>query len=164
MSAIDVSGQRQRTVRRQRASIFWLLATVVLFLASTVLAFIAAFQRWFVFSGSQSPGDLSVEDHLFDYSFPYGEWQNVETAAQLFGAGTLVQALGVLTMAVGVLTVPGTATGRNVIGAAALATAEGLLAIAVAAFFVLNGAHALISGAAGTPSELQNAIALGGSG
>lgn len=160
MSATEVSGQRKRTVPRQRASIICLLATACLFLAAAILAFIAAFQRWVVFSGSRTPADLSVEDNLFDYSFPYGEWQNVETAAQLFGAGTLIQSLGVLTMAVGVLAAPGATGARTGIAAITLAVTEGVLAVVVAAFFGFNGAHALISGATGTPSQLQHAIAL----
>ncbi|WP_411732392.1 hypothetical protein [Paeniglutamicibacter sp.] len=150
MSAINDSGQLKRTVRPRRASIIWFLAAAVLFLASAALQLAASLQRWVVFSGSRSPEDTSVEDHLYDYSFPFDPWESIGTAAQFFGVGVLILALGVLAMAFGVLGLPGAAGSRSVI--------EIVLAILVAASFIMHGTHALVSGVTGAPSELQNTM------
>lgn len=68
----------------------------------------------------------------------------------------MVQALGVLAMALAVLMLPGK-TGRRSGVAAVL---EIVLALLVAAWFGVNGAHALVSGIIGTPSPLQHLWAL----
>lgn len=53
-------------------------------------------------------------------------------------------------MAFGVLGLPGAAGSRSVI--------EIVLAILVAASFIMHGTHALVSGVTGAPSELQNSM------
>lgn len=154
MSAIGDATGRKEIVRLHRASIAGLLAASVLFLVSAVLQHLASLQRWVVLAGTQIPGDVWIEDHRFDYSFPVAPWEPIGTAAQLFGAATLIQALGVLAMVVGVLVRPGAAAGRNV----NLGLAGVLFAVLVAAAFGIKGAHALISGVDGVPSGLQENV------
>lgn len=156
MSTIEASGQHRRTGPFPWASVIWSLTAAGLLLSSAVLQHIAAIQRWVVFNGSRGPTELSVEDHLFDYNFPTDAWVPVGTAAQVYGTGTLIQALGVLAMAFGVLALPGAASRRRVV----FAIMEIVIALLVAAWLGLNGAHALVSGIIGTPSPLQHWWAL----
>ncbi len=160
MSTFDASGQRRRTDHLPWASIISLLAAAGLFMGSALLQLIASLQRWVVFSGSRQLGDISAEDHLFDYYFPFDPWVPVGTAAQLFGIGALIQALGVLVMAVGVATLPNVSERHRGI-AAIMVSVEIALAVLVAAWFGLHGAHALASGTSGTPSSLQHLFLLG---
>jgi len=108
-----------------------------------------------MFSGSREPGEPSAEDHLFDYYFPLDPWESVGSAALLFGAGMLVQAFGILTMAIGVLAAPGAAEGRSIVAAGTIAAGECVLAVLIAALFGIYGVHALLSGVNGVPSQLQ---------
>ena len=167
MSTISASRQLGRTVHRRRGSIVCLLAASVLFLCSAALQLAASLQRWVVFRASLAPVEVSAEDHLYDYFFPADPWESIETAAQLFGWGTLVQALGVAAMATGVVLLPRRAPGKrsaspNKAKSAALArVGELLLAVVLAAWLGAVGWHALASGAAGTPSPLQHAAMIG---
>lgn len=128
-----------------------------LLLSSAVLQFLASLQRWVGFRGSLAPEDLSAEDHLFDYDYPGEPWESIGTAAQLFGMGTLLQAIAVLAMALSVLFLSGGAGPRSDL----ISVVEVLLAIMLAASFGLYGAHALISGITDAPSLLQSAWGLG---
>ena len=136
-------------------------------MCSAALQLAASLQRWVVFRASLAPVEVSAEDHLYDYFFPADPWESIETAAQLFGWGTLVQALGVAAMATGVVLLPRRASGLGSGGpnhakAATLALVGELLpAVLIAAWFGAVGWHALASGAAGTPSPLQNAGTIG---
>ncbi|GAA1877718.1 hypothetical protein GCM10009715_25550 [Paeniglutamicibacter psychrophenolicus] len=154
MSATNKTGQPELAIRLPKASVFGFLAAAVLFLASAVLQHLGSIQRWVVLRGQRPGNELSVEDHLLDYSFPADPWEPIGTAAQLFGAGTLLQALGVLAMAVGVLAVPRVAPNRIGI------VTEPVLALLVAAAFAVLGAHALISGINAAPSDLQHSSVL----
>jgi hypothetical protein len=95
------------------------------------------------------------EDHLYDYSFPGEPWENVGNSAQLYGAGTLLLALGILARALGVISLPRSDGRRGV--AAIVRIIEILIAILIAGSFVPYGAHALISGVTDTPSPLLRA-------
>ncbi len=167
MSAISASRRLGRTVHRRRRSIICLLAASGLLLWSAALQLAASLQRWVVFRASLSPVEVSAEDHLYDYFFPADPWEGIGTAAQLFGWGTLIQALGVAAMAAGVVLLPRRASAqgsagphRGMIAAFALA-GELLLAAFLAAWFGAVGWHAIASGAAGTPSPLQHAATIG---
>ena len=148
---------------RLRWVVIWSLAAAGLFLGSAVLQFIASLQRW-VFSDSQARNGVSADDHLFDYSFPRDPWENIGTAAQFFGAGTLVLALGVLAMAVGVVAMPSAGARPGIVIIVAFAVIELALALLVAGGLGINGAHALLSGMTGVPSSLKDSGALGWSG
>lgn len=154
MSATSKTGQSELAVRLPKASVFGFLAAAVLFMASAVLQHLASIQRWVVLRGQRPGNELTVEDHELDYSFPADPWETIGTAAQLFGAATLLQAVGVLAMALGVLAVPRVAPNRIGI------VAEPALALLVAAAFAVMGAHALISGINGAPSDLQHSRVL----
>ncbi|WP_113718938.1 hypothetical protein [Arthrobacter dokdonensis] len=158
MSAINEFVPSRRSVRIHRASIISLLAAASLFLVSAVLQLVASLQRWVAFSGSRAPEDLSVEDHVFDYYFPWEDWEPIGTTAQFFGTGILVQSLGIVAMAVGVLVRPGAAALR--VTALALTIIESVLVLLVAATFGVVGAHALVSGVTGAASPLQHSESL----
>ena len=156
MSAVEVPDLQ--TDRFLRDSVTLSLTAAGLFFVAGLLQLVASLQRWVVFSGSRTLDEISAENHLFDYSFPLDPWENIGTAAQYFGASTLILALGVLTMALGVVTTPPdvvtmpTVAARHRIGA----PAEIGLAILVAGSFGINGAHAFISGLTGAPSPLRH--------
>jgi len=170
MSAIGTPRQDRRRTLLHRASISGLLAAAILFLGSAALQFIASVQRWTIFRATLDPETLSAEDHLYDYFFPLDPWESVGATAQLFGWAALMQAAGVLFMTVGVLAVPPVApvapNGRFHIEGFARFTGAGLaivelsVACLVAAWFAFIGAHALISGIAGSPSPLQDLTTL----
>lgn len=155
MSTIEAFGQH-KPARFPSASFILSIAAAGLFLGSAALQVVASLQRWVMFRGSRGSGELSVEDHLFDYAFPTGTWENIGTTAQLFGAGTLMQALGILAMVFGVLALPRAAGRRSVVAV----VAKIVLAVLVAAWCGLTGAHALLSGVTGVPSPLQHLWAL----
>lgn len=159
MSASGVSSQRKQTDRLRRTSIICLLTAAGLFLCSAVLQFAASLQRWVVFSGSLGPTDLSAEDHVYDYFFPWVDWVPIGSAAQVFGVGILLQAVGVLVMGFGVIPRIARAAGgggvRHAAAVVAMVAAETLTVLAISAAFALLGAHALISGMAGSASSLQ---------
>jgi hypothetical protein len=158
MSANDASDHRARTVRSSRASAIWSLAAAGLFLGSAALQLAASLQRWVVFRYSR--GEFELEDHLFDYSVPWDPWENIGTAAQFFGAGTLLLAPGVLALALGVLTMRRTPVPHGVL-AIAVGAVGIVVAILVAGSFAIYGAHALFSGVTGTPSPLREYLATG---
>ncbi|PJJ62428.1 hypothetical protein [Compostimonas suwonensis] len=141
MAALDSADPRVRMVRSPRASVIWSLAAAGLLLGSAALQLVASLERWVVLGGSWTRDDISVEDHLFDYSYPADPWENLATTAQFFGAGVLLLAPGILAMA--------RAARRGGI-------LERVLAVAVAASFGLTGAHALVSGLTGAPSPAQS--------
>ncbi|MFL4472393.1 hypothetical protein ACIPVK_00125 [Paeniglutamicibacter sp. MACA_103] len=154
MSAINETGQHQLAARLPKAAVAWFLAAAVLFLASALLQHLASIQRWVVLRGQRPGHEPSVEDHLLDYIFPSDPWEPIGTAAQLFGAGTMVQAVGILAMALGVLAVPRVAPNR--IGV----ISETVFAILVAASFFTVGTHALVSRISGVPSTMQDSQGL----
>jgi hypothetical protein len=159
MSAIEVSDHGTRTAPIPWTATVVLFAAAGLFLGSAVLQVVASLQRWVGFRSSLSE-PLSAEDHLYDYYWPYAPWEPIGTAAEFFGLGTLVLAVGILVMTIGVVAIPRTAGSRGVI-VALLAIVEIVLASLVAGSFALHGAHALISGMTGVPSALRDSGALG---
>ena len=159
MSAIDVPDHRTRTARFGGTSAIWSLTAAGLFLGSAVLQLVASLQRWVVFRYSR--GEFELEDHLYDYTIPWHPWENIGTAAQFFGAGILLLALGVIAMALGVLAMPRPTTTRHPAVDILLGVFDLVLAILVAGWFVISGAHALISGLNNTPSPLAQYLTLG---
>ncbi|MBB5640633.1 hypothetical protein [Cryobacterium roopkundense] len=141
MTAISSPEQETPSVRFRRVSAGWSLAAAGLFVGSAVLQLLASLQRWVGLSGSGTLSDVSIEDHRFDYFYPADPWENVGTAAQLFGAGLLLLALGILVMT-------RAAAPRD-------GHLERMLALLVASSFGIHGAHALVSGAIGAPTPLQ---------
>ncbi|MWV48262.1 hypothetical protein GRS96_03100 [Rathayibacter sp. VKM Ac-2803] len=119
----------------------WALGAAGLLLASAVLQLLASIERWVVAADGSAREDSTIEDHRFDYSFPADPWENVGSAAQLHGIGTILLALGVLAAHRAF-----TPRGR----------VAGLLALLVAVSFGLLGLHALVSGVLGAPTPLQN--------
>ncbi|WP_166872734.1 hypothetical protein [Salinibacterium sp. ZJ450] len=156
MSAIEASDHRTRPVRFRWTSVSVSLIVAGLFLGSAVLQLVASLQRW---GGSWMRDGLSIEDHLFDYSFPSAPWEPIGTAAELFGVGTLLLAFGVLVMPLGVLAETRADSRRGLAGF--VVVVEVVLAFLVAGSFGVHGAHALVSGLTGTPSPLQHSSALG---
>ena len=149
MTDVDVPLSRG-FVRARRVSVAFSLTAAALFLGSSVLQLHASLQRWVGFRGSLSASDLSAEDHLYDYTFALDPWVNIGTAAQLFGAGTVVLAIGVVAMALGVVALPNAAVHPGI------AVIEVTVAALVAGSFGVYGAHAYLSGVSGTPSPLQS--------
>ena len=158
MATIEVPDHRTRTRRFPWAPVLGSLLAAGLFLASGVLQLTASLQRWVVFRGSRAGDDVSAEDHLFDYSFPYEPWEPIGTAAQLYGLGYLFLALGVLAMPLGLAALTRTARRRSVL--VFIVLGEIVLAIVVSGSFAIHGVHALISGFTGVPSPLQHSGAL----
>lgn len=133
-----------------------LIASAVLFLGSAALQLAASLQRWVVFRRGRPPDEFAAEDHAYDYFIPTDPWESIGNAAILFGAATLVQACGVVSLAAGVALLPRTPGKKN--GAA---MAGGCVAaVLLAAWFTVQGIHALASGVDGVPSSLQFAIYL----
>lgn len=157
MSAAQLTGPEQQTIRSPKPAVIVLLAAAVLFLGSAAVQHQASLHRWAVFAASRPASESFGEDHLYDYYFPLDPWEQIASTAQLFGAGILVQAVGVLAMASGVLLVPNVAKGRH----AMVAVGEFALVLLIAATFAVLGTHALISGIDGVPSPLQNTWTLG---
>ena len=150
MSAVDLPEQRTRAVRLPRASVRWSLIAAALFLASAALQLAASLQRWVVFRG-EFPGDpLSVEDNLYDYTYPADPWESIGTAAQLFGAGILIAAVGVVAMAIGVAYAPRKGAYRGI-----RIVLEVVIACGIAGWLTIFGLRALLSGLAGSPVDVQ---------
>lgn len=101
----------------------------------------AAIERWALHGTASTRGGISVEDHLFDYSYPADPWDGLGSTAQTFGAGVLLLAFGFLVMA---RAVP-KSTNRL----------QRVLVIMVAVPLSVSGGHALISGVMGAPTLLQ---------
>ena len=139
MAAIARSDHPTQPVLSSRSSVSWSLTVAGLFLGSAMLQFVASLERWVVLRNSATRTETSIEDHLFDYSYPADPWENLGTTAQLFGVGLLLVALGILAMA---------RVARN-------GRVERILSLATAASFGIAGVHALVSGLLGVPSPLQ---------
>ena len=157
MTATEVPDLRAQTRRVPWLSVIGSLAAAVLFLVASALQLSASFQRWVVFRGSRTGDDRSAEDHLYDYSYPYDPWEPIGTAAQVYGVGLLLTAVGVLILPLGVAAMRQPRTRFGVV----LAIVEIVLAVLVAGALGIDGAHALISGLTGTPSPLQHTGAVG---
>ncbi|KQQ21817.1 hypothetical protein ASF48_00755 [Rathayibacter sp. Leaf299] len=125
--------------RRARTSPAWALLAAAAFLASAALQLQAAVQRWLIVGEAGTPADRTIQDHLYDYSMPADPWVNVGAAAQVFGVATLLLAAGILALM------------RALAPVSAVFRAS---AVAVAAVFALNGAHALVSGLLGAPTPI----------
>jgi hypothetical protein len=67
----------------------------LLLLASAALQIQASLQRWVVARAGRPAGDVSIEDHRYDYGMPSGSWEPIGTAAQVHGAGLILLAAGV---------------------------------------------------------------------
>ncbi|MFU8946548.1 hypothetical protein ACLRGF_07410 [Mycetocola zhadangensis] len=132
------------------------LGAAALFVGAAALQLLAAIQRWVIF---QPANGISVEDHLFDYSVPYEPWVPIGTAAQLYGVGMLLVALGVLLLPVSATLLRRPTEKRAT--AAVRMSGEFALAVIGACSLGVEGAHALVSGINGTPSFLQHWGALG---
>jgi hypothetical protein len=128
----------------------WALGAVGLLLASAALQGMASFERWVPARNGWDRADISIEDHRLDYAFPADPWENVGTAAQLFGLGSILLALGVLAMAKTVSSAGSPARRWNEGGL------EGMLVVVAAGSFALTGLHALLSGIVGAPTLLQH--------
>ncbi|WP_105036882.1 hypothetical protein [Cryobacterium aureum] len=124
-----------------KASSLWSTMAGGLFLASATLQLIASLQRWVVYSAGWTRTDSLIEDHRFDYFYPSDPWENVGVAAQLFGAGMILLALGVLALA----NTPRLRVGRS----------TQVVPLVVALAFGITGVHAVVSGLAGIPSPAQ---------
>lgn len=157
MATTEVPDLRPTTRRIEWASVIGSLIAAALFLVAAALQLTASLQRWVVFAGSRTGDDRSVEDHLYDYSYPYEPWEPIGTAAQLYGAGLLLTAVGVLILPIGVAAMRRRRTRYRVV----LTIGEVVTAALVAGALGIDGAHALISGLTGTPSPLQHTGAVG---
>lgn len=128
----------------------WALAAAGLLLASASLQGMASLERWVAQQTDWDRTDISIEDHRFDYAFPADPWENLGTAAQVFGFGTVLLAIGVLAMAKTV------SSSGSPIGRRTESALEGMLVVLVAGSFALTGLHALFSGILGAPTLLQH--------
>jgi hypothetical protein len=109
---------------------------------SGVLQIVASVERWVVARADLPAGDVTFEDHLYDYFWPADPWVPIGTAAQVVGLALLLVAA-----AVGVLALSLRRTG----------TAWALIAVGgVAVPIAVTGMHALASGAIGAPTFLQH--------
>ena len=149
------TGGYAREVRFRKTSFLFLLAAAALFLVSFALQLNASLQRWVTFSGTRGPTDTSVEDHIYDYFFPFEEWVPIGNAAQLLGAGLLLQVLGLLAMALGVMLLPPAAKVFGRTATLAIAAVEILLVLLVAAAFAFHGGLVLVAGLNGAPSAVE---------
>jgi hypothetical protein len=152
-----VPDYRAQALRFQPVSVVASVASAALFLGSAALQLVASLQRWVVFRGSLSE-PLKAEDHLYDYSYPWVPWEPIGTAAEFFGVGMLLLALGGLIMPAGMLARPASAR-RGI--AVLTVVLEFVLAILVAGSFAVLGTHALISGLGGVASPLRFLWGLG---
>lgn len=84
-------------------------------MGSAALQCAASLQLRAVFRDPHSPEALWGEDHVYEYFFPVQPWQNVGSAAQFFGAGSLLRALGIAAMKAGALIMPAAATRRRAV-------------------------------------------------
>ncbi|KJL39981.1 hypothetical protein RS81_01801 [Microbacterium terrae] len=131
---------------------------------SGILQWGAAYQRWgacdadtVLTDGAVAPGfDFTGstecfmhEDHLFDYSLPADPWVAIGTAAQLYGWAMLFLAVAIVLIAVAPVMHGSMERSR--------AVRSGTVTVAGAAVFAagitVTGVHAILSGAAGSPSS-----------
>ncbi|GAA1877693.1 hypothetical protein GCM10009715_25520 [Paeniglutamicibacter psychrophenolicus] len=160
MSGSKPSGTGLEALRFRRARILWLAIAGSLFLLSFLVQLAAVLQRWVVPAGARGPRGLLIENHRYDYYFPVENWVPLGTTAQLFGLALLLQAIGVLAMAAGVMFLPDpTVDHLRSVGIAA-AACEALLAVLFAASFAVIGSHALVSGLTGAASGMPDATGL----
>ncbi|WZH35599.1 MAG: hypothetical protein PIR02_12525 [Microbacterium enclense] len=122
------------------------VVAAALLLGSAILQYVAAAERWLVAPASWTRSDRWVEDHLFDYSYPADPWENIGAAAQWFGVGYVMLALGVLALAG---TGGGSGNQLSKVSAVVAAMSSGLI-----------GVHAFLSGVLGQPTFLQGPLAL----
>jgi hypothetical protein len=155
MSGLSETGGHAREVRFRKTSFLFMLAATVLLLVSFTLQLIASLQRWVTFSGPQGPADRSVEDHAYDYFLPFEGWEPIGNAAQLLGAGLLIQVLGLLAMALAVMLLPAASTVFGRAATVGIAVVEVVLVLLVAAAFTLHGGLVLVAGLNGTPPGLE---------
>lgn len=123
------------------ASRQWTVIAAALFLGTAAVQLTASLQRWVYLRAEWIRTDSLIEDHRFDYSYPADPWENVGSAAQLFGAGLILLALGMLALA----RASQRADGRS----------TQVAAVVVAVAFGITGMHAVVSGLAGVPSPAQ---------
>jgi hypothetical protein len=128
-------------ISSRRPAVSWFVIAGALYLGAAGLQLVAAIERWAVLRATGTRSGISIEDHLFDYSYPAAPWESLGSTAQFFGAGVLILASGLLAMARAV---------PNSNGAF-----QRVLVIMVAVAFSATGAHALISGVVGAPTVLQ---------
>ncbi|MBG6237833.1 hypothetical protein IWX78_000788 [Mycetocola sp. CAN_C7] len=159
MATREVPYRRTRLVRSGRVSVAASLSAAAVLLVSAMLQFVASLQRWVVFRNSLTANEISAEDHLYDYTIPMDPWVPIGTAAELYGAGVLLTALGILILPLSAWTGRRAFRYRGV--AVAVFVGEFLIALLVAGSLSIDGAHALISGVSGSPSPLQHWGALG---
>ena len=155
MLGLNETGGYARDVRFRKTSFLFMLAAAALFLVSFTLQLLASLQRWVTFSATRGPTDISVEDHVYDYFIPGEDWEPIGTAAQLLGAGLLVQVLGLLAMALGIMLLPATTRVFSRLGTVGIAGLEAVLVLLVAATFTAHGGYLLASGANGTIPGMQ---------
>ncbi|MFL4472388.1 hypothetical protein ACIPVK_00100 [Paeniglutamicibacter sp. MACA_103] len=160
MSGSNHAGVRKKNLRFRRTKILWLLIAAALFLVSCLLQLVAALQRWVVLAGAGGTSGLSVENHRYDYYFPAPTWEPLGTTAVLLEEALLVQALGILAMAAGVLFLPDPTVDHIRSVGIAIAAFEALLAAILAASFAVIGSHTFPSGLSGNASGYQDAAVL----
>lgn len=114
----------------------------VLLLASAVLQIQASLQRWVTARRGLAPGDISIEDHRYDYDLPGVSWEPIGSAAQVYGAGLILLAAGILVL------------GRVIRGRRWLKVFS---IVAIAVPFMLLGVHAVIAGLTGHVTSIGDA-------
>ena len=134
---------RPRAVAPPRAPLLLRAVAVVLLVLSAWLQLDASLQRWVTARASWTRRDRLIEDHLFDYAYPADPWEPVGDAAQRYGAGMILLAVGLVAVAVAL-------GGTRVTG--------GVLVVLVAGPFAAQGVHALASGILGRPSPLVHLL------
>ena len=112
-----------------------------LLLVSALLQFAAAAQRWLFFDAGALASEVSVEGHMYDYTFPTESWQSIGSAALLFGIGYLLLAVAMVILTVAV--VPHSSW-LTVAAVAPLVAASPVLIGIRAALSGLNGAPAFL--------------------
>ncbi|MUK00669.1 hypothetical protein GM708_01205 [Vibrio cholerae] len=122
-----------------------LLVVSLLLVASAACQIQASLQRWISARQGLASDDVTIEDHRFDYDFRSESWEPIGSAAQVYGTGMILLALGVLTF--------GHALGRVGGGSRLL----GLLAmLAIAVPFALFGLDAVVAGLSGQTTPISS--------